>query len=176
MRKIKLYIATSLNGKIAQTDGSIDWLESIPNPNQLDYGYSKFYDSVDTTIQGNTTYKQIISWGIDFPYADKKNFVFTKDQNLKNTKYVNFVSTNHIEFTKELKNQKGKDIWLLGGGKINTLFLNNGLIDEIYVFVMPVILSDGIEIFESLPKETNLKLINTVSYPTGAIELQYKID
>lgn len=176
MRKIKLYIATSLNGKIAQTDGSIDWLESIPNPDQLDYGYSKFYDSVDTTIQGNTTYKQIISWGIDFPYADKKNFVFTKDQNLKNTKYVKFVSTNHIEFTKELKNQKGKDIWLLGGGKINTLFLNNGLIDEIYVFVMPVILSDGIEIFESLPKETNLKLINTVSYPTGAIELQYKID
>jgi dihydrofolate reductase len=176
VRKIKLYIATSLNGKIAQTDGSIDWLESIPNPDQLDYGYSKFYDSVDTTIQGNTTYKQIISWGIDFPYADKKNFVFTKDQNLKNTKYVNFVSTNHIEFTKELKNQKGKDIWLLGGGKINTLFLNNGLIDEIYVFVMPVILSDGIEIFESLPNETSLKLINTVSYPTGAIELHYKID
>ncbi|PLX03162.1 MAG: dihydrofolate reductase, partial [Marinilabiliales bacterium] len=58
----------SLNGKIAKKDGSVGWLDNIPNPEKSDFGYKEFYDSVDTTIQGNSTYKQIISWGIDFPY------------------------------------------------------------------------------------------------------------
>lgn len=176
MKKIKLYIATSLNGKIARIDGSVDWLESIPNPEKIDYGYSEFYDSIDTTIQGNNTYKQIISWGIDFPYVGKKNFVFTKNQNLENNENVEFISTNHIEFIQDLKNRKGKDIWLIGGGKINTLFLNEGLIDEIYLFVMPIILSDGIEVFETFPKETQLKLLHTKSYSSGVTELQYKVE
>lgn len=86
MRKIKLYIATTLNGKIARSDGSVDWLESIPNPEKIDYGYSEFYNSVDTTIQGNNTYKQIISWGINFPYTGKKNYIFTKNKDVKNNK------------------------------------------------------------------------------------------
>jgi dihydrofolate reductase len=176
MRKIKLYIASSLNGKIARKDGRVDWLESIPNPEKNNYGYSKFYESVDVVIMGNNTYKQIISWGIDFPYADKKNFVFTTNEKLKNNKYVEFVSANHIEFINKLKKLKGKDIWLVGGGKINTLLLNNDLIDEIHIFIMPIILPDGIELFEGFPKETKLKLINSKSHETGVIEMIYKLN
>jgi dihydrofolate reductase len=175
MRKIKLYIATSLNGKIARKDGSVDWLESIPNPEKIDYGYSEFYNSLDTIILGNNTYKQIISWGIDFPYSGKKNYVITTSKKLQDTENVEFISTDHIEFIKNLKNQKGKDIWLVGGGKINTLLLNNGLIDEIHIFIMPIILSDGIEIFEGFPKESQLKLTHSKSYETGAIEMIYKV-
>jgi len=78
VRKIKLYIATSLNGKIASSDGNVDWLESIPNPEKTDYGYKAFYDSIDTTIQGYNTYNQILNWDIDFPYKGKKNYVLTK--------------------------------------------------------------------------------------------------
>ncbi len=176
MRKIKLYIATSLNGKIARKDGSVDWLESIPNPEKNDYGYSKFYESIDDVIMGNNTYKQLISWGIDFPYADKDNFVFTTNEELKNNKDVEFVSTNHIEFIKKLKKQKGKDIWLVGGGKINTLLLNNDLIDEINIFIMPIILPDGIELFEGFPKESQLKLTHSKSHETGVIEMIYKLN
>ena len=60
-RKLILYIASSLNGKIADAEGRVDWLESMPNPDKLDYGYAEFYDSIDTTIQGNATYKQVMS-------------------------------------------------------------------------------------------------------------------
>lgn len=176
MRKIKLYIATSLNGKIARSDGSVDWLESVPNPGKIDYGYSEFYNSVDTTIQGNNTYKQVISWDIDFPYIGKKNFVLTKDLNKKTNKHVEFISNNHIEFIKELKNKEGKDIWLIGGGKINTLLLNEGLIDVIQIFIIPIILPDGIDIFEHFPKETQLKLIHSKAYSTGVTELHYKVE
>lgn len=176
MRKIILYIAASLNGKIARKDGSVDWLESIPNPNNDDYGYSQFYQSIDTTIQGYATYKQVIDWEIKFPYAEKKNYVLTTKQNLNNTEYVEFISKNPLRFLKELKERKGLDIWLIGGGKANTLLLNEGLIDEIRIFLMPIILSDGIDVFETFPKETQLKLVHTISYSSGAVELNYRIE
>ena len=176
MRKVKLYIAVSLNDKIARADGSVDWLEAISNTEKTDHGYAEFYQSVDTTILGYTTYKQILSWGIDFPYAEKKNYVFTRNQRLKNSENVEFISKNHPDFIRQLKMEKGKDIWLVGGGQLNTLFLNEGLIDEIRVFIMPVVLSGGIELFEALPRETSLKFIETKTYSTGVVEIIYSVE
>ena len=176
MKKIKLYIATSLNGKIAKADGSVRWLEEIPNPDKLDYGYAKFNEGIGTTIQGYSTYAQVMSWGIDFPYTTTKNYVLTRKNDLENTKDIEFITENHIEVVKALKEGEGKDIWLIGGGQINTLLLNAGLIDEIYVFIMPIVLSDGIELFESIPDQTALKLIESTTYETGVVELRYEID
>lgn len=174
MRQIKLYIAMSLNGKIASKDGGVDWLEATPNPNNLDYGYVDFYDSVDTTIQGKATYQKIIDWGLEFPYTTTKNFVLTRNPNMENTKDVEFVSANHIPFIKQLKKYEGKDIWLIGGGQVNTLLLQAGLIDEIRVFLMPIIIPDGIGLFEALPPQTQLTLMDTMTFPTGVVELKYR--
>ena len=155
--KIKLYIAMSLNGKIAEKDGSVDWLYVKDNDDNPNHGYQKFYDSIDTTIQGSSTYKQVESWGIDFPYPNKKNYVITRDKSLENNENVTFVNTNHIEFINDLKQEEGKDIWLIGGGLVNTMLLNEGLIDELQIFVMPIILQDGIDLFQNLPNRTDLK-------------------
>ncbi len=176
MRKIKLYIAISLNGKIAAKDGSVDWLETIPRPEDSDYGYTDFYSSVDTTIQGYNTYRQIIGWGIEFPYKEKKNYVLTKRENIKNAEFVEFINKEPVDFIKKLKEEKGSDIWLIGGGKANTLILNAGLLDEIHVFVMPIILSGGIDLFDAFPKETHLRLFETVTFESGAIGLKYKVE
>ncbi len=176
MKKIKLYIATSLNGKIAKKDGSVDWLEAIPNPDKLDYGYMAFKETIDTTIQGYVTYSQILGWDIPFPYPNTKNYVLTRKQDIENTEHVEFISENHLEFIKKLKAEAGKDIWLIGGGQVNTMLLNAGLIDEIQVFVMPILLSEGIALFELLPKETALKLVDSKTYPTGVVELNYGLD
>ena len=88
---------------------------------------------------------------------------------------VSFISQDHIPFITQLKAEEGKDIWLIGGGQINTLLLNAGLIDEIIVFIMPLILQEGIELFEALPNETRLTLQNVKSFETGAVELTYKV-
>ena len=175
MKRIKLYIATSLNGKIAKADGSVDWLEKLPNPDNSDHGFAAFYDSIDTTIQGGKTYRQIIGWDIEFPYIGKTNYVITRNQNLKKNDHVKFVTENPVEFFQNLKKQEGKDIWLIGGGQVNTLFLNAGLIDEIRVFIMPIILPNGIELFEMLPEEKFLHLKATKEYSSGAVELVYGI-
>ncbi len=175
MRKLIAYCAISFNGKIARKDGDVAWLDSIPNPDQSDYGYYKFYETIDTTIQGYTTYDLIMNMDIDFPYSEKKNYIFTRKQGLENTEHVNFISKNHIEFVRNLKAEKGKDIWLIGGGQINTLCLNEGLIDRLHIHIMPIVISDGIELFEMIPKETHLKLVATKKYESGVMELIYDL-
>ena len=175
MRKIKLYIAVSLNGKIAGTDGNVEWLENIPNPEKTDYGYYEFYNQVDTTIMGNATYNQLIGWGIEFPYKGRKNYVITRKKDVVNTEYVEFVTGNHAEFIKNLKEKEGGVIWLIGGSQVNTLVINAGLLDEIIIFVMPIIISGGIELFDAFPKETKLELLGTKSYSSGVVEINYKV-
>lgn len=175
MRKIKLYIACSLNGKIAEKDGSVDWLYIDTEDEKPDYGYEKFYNSIDTTIQGTSTYNQIVNWDIEFPYKGKKNYVITRNKALQDNENVQFVNENHIEFIKNLKVQEGADIWLIGGGQINTMLLNEGLIDELQVFMMPIILTDGIDLFENHPNRTDLELKASTSHATGAVEMIYSI-
>ncbi len=176
MAKIKLYIAQSLNSKIALPDGSVEWLESIPNPDNTDHGYAEFLDSVGITIMGNNTYRQLISWGIEFPYKTKTNYVFTKNNEVQNTEFVTFINGNHLRFICDLKETAKSDIWLIGGGQLNTWFLNENLIDEIHVFVMPIIVQGGIELFEAIPKQTRLILSDLKRYKSGVVELRYKIE
>jgi dihydrofolate reductase len=73
MRKIKLFIASSFDGSIATGDGSIDWLYTDSN-----YGYTQFYNSVDTILKGRKTYDKIIELAAEYPHKDKKNYVFSQ--------------------------------------------------------------------------------------------------
>lgn len=175
MRKLIAYIAISFNGKIADSDGGVEWLEHIPNPDESDFGYYKFYKSIDTTIQGHNTYKQVSGWDIPFPYPEKKNYVLSSDSSLNNNEDVEFITENHIEFIQSLKEQEGKDIWLIGGGITNTKLLNAKLVDEIIVHAMPIILAGGIDLFDSIPNETKLELLNSKAYKGGVLESHYSI-
>ena len=95
MAKIKLYIAQSLNGKIAQKDGSVDWLNAVPNPEKTDYGFSGFLDSAGVTIQGYKTYKQLIDWEIEFPYKGKTSSDSHRDPDAGHL-LVRSLSTHHV--------------------------------------------------------------------------------
>lgn len=175
MRKLISYIATSLNGKIARADGKVDWLENVPNPDGNDYGYAAFLESIDTTIQGNNTYKQLMSWDMEFPYKEKENYVLTRNQALIDNEYVHFISSDHIGAIQALKAEEGGDIWLIGGGSVNTLVYNAGLLDELVLFIMPMIIPDGIDLFTGLPHEKLLTLTQVSSFQSGAVELRYAL-
>ena len=165
MRKVILYIAASLDGYIARTNGEVDWLDDFSKPGE-DYGYSNFYGSIDVTLMGNKTYKQSLSFG-EFPYKEKQNFVFTRQKMHPTAEYVEFVNDDIVSLIDKLRNEQGKDIWLIGGTQINEFFMNNELINEIMLFIMPVTLGTGIPLFTKGTKKSAFKLLETKPYANG---------
>lgn len=96
MRRIRLYIAASLDGFIARRDGAIDWLSSVEKAGE-DYGYTEFLGSIDTTLMGYATYAQVLTFGA-FPYSEQKNYVFSRQQRPPDGNPVTFVAEDPAAF------------------------------------------------------------------------------
>lgn len=122
---------------------------------------------------GHTTYKIIQSFDMPFPYTDKTNFVFSTKTNLENTEFVSFISEDIAPFVRKLKSQEGKNIWLIGGGKINQILLNYNLIDEMIITVMPIMLGHGVKLFHGVVKEKKLLLTHAKHFKNGVLQLHY---
>jgi len=167
MRKVKLYIATSLDAKIARKNGAIDWL---PQLSDEDYGYKNFLSSIDTTLMGYKTYEICLSFG-EWVYKDQKNYVFSRNPSKPCISEAELISSDPVEFVNQLKNQPGKDIWLIGGGEINTLLHDAGLIDEYIVAYIPLVLGEGVELLPNVKRQQNMKLTKHEVYPNGVVLL-----
>jgi len=64
-----VYIATSLDGYIADANGSLDWLNTVPNPDSTDYGFADFMDGIDALVMGRKTFETVLGFGGDWPYS-----------------------------------------------------------------------------------------------------------
>ena len=172
MRKIILYSAASIDNFIAKKDGNIEWLHSPEyiTPGE-DYGYKDFYNSVDTTLMGNKTFKIINGFDMPFPYPDKKNYVFSSQRQVTGNNHVTFVNDDIENFVSSLKETEGKDIWLVGGGQINAYFLDHGLIDQMILTVIPVVLGSGIPLFGKANVETGFSLDHSKIFGNKCIQL-----
>lgn len=172
MKKIKLYIAASLDGYIARHDGDLDWLMEFPNPLKEDYGYKEFFASVDTVIMGGRTYRDIMCMDVVWPYKDKTTYIITRNPVMKIEK-VNFITENIFETISQLRKEDGKDIWLVGGGELTTMLLNQDLVDEMIITYIPVILGNGVPLFPNSPKESRWDLVVNMGYQNGILQVIY---
>ncbi len=167
MRKIKLYIANSLDNYIAREDGDVSWLLT-----DLDYGWEEFYASVDTVLMGRKSHEKAVALGMTH-YGGKKNYIFSRTVMKSDIDEIEYVSGDFKEFGEKLKAEEGTDIWLVGGGNLIRQFLSSGLIDEIVLFIHPVLLGRGIPLFLPFDEEINLKLIETKTFNNGIVKLAY---
>ena len=167
MRKIILFIASSLDGFIAKRNGNVDWLFM-----DADYGYSKFYSKVDTVIMGRKTYEKALEFE-KHPFKGKKAYVFTRKSSLK-AKNIDLVS-DPVTFTKKLKGLSGNNIWLVGGSDIISILMNAELVDKIVVSIHPILLGKGIPLFQNIKKEINLSLAKSVKFDSGLLQLHYDV-
>lgn len=175
MRRIILYIATSIDGYIATPDGGVEWLNEIPNPTNEDHGYKELLASIDTVLMGGKTYHEIIGFGIPWPYKDKKSYVISRrDSNVTPNENVHFITEDVIARISELKFEVGKDIWLVGGGELTAMLLNANLIDEMQICTVPIILGNGIPLFPGKTKESHWKLVNSKVFSTGLLLSTYQ--
>ena len=74
----------------------------------------------------------------------------------------------------KLKSENGKNVWIVGGGQMITAFLNQLLIDEMILSIIPMILREGIPLCPGTPRETNFELIKTEPFETEVVYLTYR--
>jgi dihydrofolate reductase len=165
MKKVILYVATSVDVFIARKDGSVDWLDKYSNTKE-DYGYKEFFDSIKTVVIGNTTYKEFKA-----PYGDKKCFVFSR-KNSGTENNITYVNESVRNFIDRLDSKDG-NIWLVGGANIAKEFLKNNLIDEFIITKVPSLLGEGIPLFAEGYGEHKLKLETIKSFDSGVVQLHY---
>lgn len=173
MRKIKLYIATSIDGYIAHVDGDLDWLTEFPNPQKDDYGYKEFFNSIDTVIMGGNTYRGIISMDVLWPYQDKITYIVTQNPFCAQEN-IHYITENIAETISQLREEEGKDIWLVGGGRLTTMLLNSNLVDEMIITVIPVILGRGISLFPNHPNTSNWEAVEVQKFENGVSQTKFK--
>lgn len=169
-----LYIAQSIDGYIATNDHNLEWLtqfdNQIANSNRpIKDSYLEFYKDVDVTIMGSTTYDYLLGLGITNPYADKENYVMTSKTSYEDNSVTGFVTFNefvNLDFT-------NKKVWIVGGSTVFNQLLNYGLVTEMIIFQVPVILGDGIKLFNE-NKYSNWQLKSCIS-DLDFIQMHYTI-
>ncbi len=159
--KNSVYIATSLDGYIARKDGSIDWLVSIPNPTESDYGFSEFMEGIDGIIMGRNTFETLLTFD-EWPYA-KKIFVLSNTLQSMSEHLQDRAEIVSGDLQQILKNLHARGIYNLyiDGGKTIQSFLKEDLIDELTITRASIILGDGIPLFGNSSKALEFKHIHT---------------
>lgn len=178
MRKIIVYIATSADGFIARKDGAVDWLDR-PRV-KGDYGITSFFKSIDTILWGRKTYDMILKFqneGKAAPdmYGGIKNYAFSRKPPKKVLDGFEFVTEPIRKFAKRLRAQKGKDIWMMGGGGIIGSFLDEGAIDEFIIHVIPTFIGEGIPLISPARRTVPLKLLSIKKFSDGVVQMHYQV-
>ena len=173
-RNVIVHIASSADGFIARTDGDLDWLTSRPAPKGF-YGLNAFTKTVDTKVIGRKTYELSLTIGAKF---DPKNptIVFSRQAPPANVPPgVTFVNGAIGSFVRHLREQPGKNIWLMGGGDLIASFLDAQVIDEFVISVVPVFIGDGIPLIARRPRHDLLTLDSVERFDDGMVQLRYKM-
>lgn len=166
-----VYIAMSVDGYIAGADHSLDWLKAVEAEGE-DYGYAAFYGTVDALVIGRGTYDKVLTFG-NWPYGGKRCVVMT---HRAATAIANeeFYSGSPSALIEKLASAGAKRVYVDGGAVIRA-FLKEGLIDDLTLSIIPVVLGDGIRLFDSGLPERALKLTDVASFPSGLVQLHYRV-
>lgn len=172
-RKVILFIAASLDGFIAKPDGDISFLSAVEQPGE-DYGYSAFLDSVDTVILGRKTYNKILSMVSELAYGNRNVFVLTRKPQPATDK-ITFYTGSLVDLIANLKNATGRNIFCDGGAETVHRFLQSDLFDEIIISIIPVLLGNGIRLFNEGFPQKKLRLSHAKSFEKGLVQLHYLV-
>jgi dihydrofolate reductase len=174
LSKIILYIATSIDGYIAKSDGNLDWLTQFPNPTNEDYGYSELLSNCESIIIGSRTFTEINKFDIEWPYSNFKTYVISRQKNFEiNTPNTELYSGDLKELINKLMINTSKNCWVVGGGKLVESLLNQNLIDEMIISIIPVLIGNGIPLFHKSSSESKWGLVETKKYDSGVVTLTY---
>lgn len=169
-----VFIAQSLDGYIADKDNGLDWLQSVPNPEEIDMGYNKFTDRIDAILMGRNTYETVCSFDLPWPYT---KHVFVLSNTLRDVPpelrdKVDFINGDLHNILSSLKLQGFENIYIDGGKTINS-FLKEDLIDEMIITTMPILLGSGIPLFQELSQPLMFEKVTSEVFLDAIVQTHF---
>lgn len=168
--KISIYIAASIDGYIARKDNSLDWMDRVGGYDE-DYGFKKLLESIDTLIIGRKTYE--VATTVADPYPGKRVVVLSNKLDSVRVG-MELYRGSLVELAAKLHSQGTRHIWVDGGVTISQ-FLASRMVDTMTLSIIPVILGDGLPLFNVIGKEIACRLISSQGYSSGLVQLSYEI-
>jgi dihydrofolate reductase len=182
------YVASSLDGYIAEADDTLDWLLKYEGRFEgegvepVAGGYERYYEGVGALVMGSRTYEFILgelAEGGGWPYKGKAAWVLSS-RDLPEPEGedvdVRIGGANVSELYDEMIAAAGeRDLWVVGGGNVASQFADEGLLDEVLVTVVPGVLGDGRPLFDRRLPGGAMRLTGTRAFDNGMVELRYEI-
>jgi dihydrofolate reductase len=158
--KNSVFIATSIDGHIADRNHSLAWLDLLPEINQIDTGYEAFMSEIDALIMGRNTFETVLNFGIEWPY-NKHVFVASKtlDEIPNHLEGRVFLTCGNPRDIVAALHKKGYFKCYIDGGKTIQAFLQEDLIDEITITTIPILLGGGPTLFGNLEHPLEFSLV-----------------
>lgn len=173
MPQVILYSAISIDNYIARPDGRIEWLEYPQYTLEgEDFGYNDFIARVGTSIMGRVTWEQTKEFFLKPKPDAPKIYILSRNPG-EDSEIVSYLRGDFETFVKKRLEETSKDVWIVGGGEIDTLALETGLIDKMIITIIPLLLGEGIKLFEGDYRETHFTLEEVKAFPNGFAQLIY---
>ena len=176
MARILGYIATSLDGFIADKDEGLKWLMERKDVELGEFDYNLFVKGIRTVVMGRTTYEWMVRQGMEWPYKEQRSIVVTSkpmDTSVGNVE----VRSDVDALVRELRALNDGDVWMLGGGKLQMAFIERGALDEIEVYVMSTLLGGGYPLFPPTGFfKDSIELLEVNKLGTGCARLLYRFN
>lgn len=175
MRKLILGLAITLDGYIEGPNGEYDWCFT-----DQDYGLNEFFERIDSIFIGRKSYEMMqqhsdSSSGEAIPGMPALTaYVFSKTLTSVKEGAV-LISGDSIAEARRIKSQPGKDIWLFGGASLYDALMKEGLVDELWMSVHPILLGSGKRLFREQDIRIKLRLLESKTYETGLVSIRYGI-
>jgi dihydrofolate reductase len=172
-RKVVLYISMSLDGFIARENDDLSWLSLVAKEGE-DYGYNGMIERSDAYIVGRRTFEIVKKHtGGDFPMAKVMDCYVITGQEIDD-EGVRSYSGNIKSLIQELKLGQGKDIYCDGGSEVVRQLMEENLIDEYIISIIPIILGNGIRLFSGIKNGISVELKELNQYESGLVKLIYR--
>ena len=163
--KNSIYTATSLDGRIADRNDGIAWLDAIPIPEGEDMGYYAFTEHIDALLMGRNTFETVLGFDVEWPYQKP---VFVLSNSLKELPKSHegkaFLVSGTLSEVLEHIHSKGYPRLYIDGGSTIQSFLKEDLIDEMIITTFPFVLGGGPSLFAEFPKELSFELVASKVY------------
>jgi dihydrofolate reductase len=169
MRRVRCSVAMSLDGYIAGPDGEADWIIMDPS---LDF--AAFFEAFDTLVLGRRTFEAALGHGSPGTMPGMRVYVCSKtlrDQAFPDVTLVD----DAVAKIAEMRAESGKDIWLMGGGRLFRSLLEAGLVDAVEVGIVPILLGQGVPLLPAPAPSVRLELTKCETLPSGIAMLQYSV-